>query len=72
MDLKNLSPRQVAAVNALSISVLVALANYIFIKNWWIALITLAILFIIAYSLIYFLLQQFIYRRIKLIYKFIY
>jgi len=72
MDLKNLSPRQVAAVNALSISVLVALANYIFIKSWWIALITLVVLFAIAYSLIYFLLQQFIYRRIKLIYKFIY
>jgi two-component system phosphate regulon sensor histidine kinase PhoR len=72
MDLKNLSPRQVAAVNALSISVLVTLANYIFIRSWWIALITLVVLFAIAYSLIYFLLQQFIYRRIKLIYKFIY
>src|ERR1700712_264963 len=72
MDLKNLSPRQVAAVNALCISVLVALVNYIFIRNWWIALITFVVLFIIAYSLINFLLQQFIYRRIKLIYKFIY
>ena len=72
MDFKNLSPRQVAAVNALSISVLVALANYVFIKSWWIALITLVVLFIISYSLINFLLQEFIYRRIKLIYKFIY
>ncbi len=72
MDLKNLSPRQVAAVNALSISVLVAIASYIFIKSWWIALITLVVLFAIAYSLINFLLQEFIYRRIKLIYKFIY
>ena len=52
MDVKNLSPRQVAAVNALSISILVALANYIFIKSWWIALITLVVLFTIAYSLI--------------------
>ncbi len=72
MDFKNLSPRQVAAVNALSISILVALANYIFINSWWIALITLVVLFIISYSLINFLLQEFIYRRIKLIYKFIY
>ena len=72
MDFKNLSPRQVAAVNALSISVLVALANYVFIRSWWIALITLVVLFIISYSLINFLLQEFIYRRIKLIYKFIY
>jgi two-component system, OmpR family, phosphate regulon sensor histidine kinase PhoR len=72
MDLKNLSPRQFAALNAIAISILVALANYIFIKSWWIALFTLLVLFIISYSLIYFLLQQFIYRRIKLIYKFIY
>jgi two-component system phosphate regulon sensor histidine kinase PhoR len=71
MDLKNLSPRQLAAVNALSISILVALANFIFTGNWWASLITLVILFIIAYSLINFLLQEFIYRRIKLIYKFI-
>jgi two-component system phosphate regulon sensor histidine kinase PhoR len=72
MGFKNLSPRQIAVVNALSISVLVALANYIFTKSWWIALGTLVILFIISYSLINFLLQEFIYRRIKLIYKFIY
>ncbi len=72
MDFKNLSPRQVAAINAFSISILVALGNYIFIKSWWIALITFGVLFIIAYSLIFFFLQQFIYRRIKLIYKFIY
>jgi len=71
-NFKNLSPRQVAAINAASISVLVALANYVFIQSPWIAVITLVVLFIIAYSLIHFFLQQFIYRRIKLIYKFIY
>jgi two-component system phosphate regulon sensor histidine kinase PhoR len=72
LNFKNLSPREVAAINAASISVLVALANYAFIQSLWIAAITLVLLFIIAYSLIYFFLQQFIYRRIKLIYKFIY
>src|SRR3954464_1618493 len=72
LNVKNLSPRQVDAINAASISVLVALANYVFIQSLWIAIITLVVLFIIAYSLIYFFLQQFIYRRIKLIYKFIY
>ena len=71
-NFKNLSPRQVAAINAASISILVALANYVFIQSLWIAVITLIVLFIIAYSLIFFFLQQFIYRRIKLIYKFIY
>ena len=60
LNFKNLSPRQVAAINAASISVLVALANYVFIQSLWIAVITLVLLFIIAYSLIYFFLQQFI------------
>ncbi|MBC7902551.1 MAG: sensor histidine kinase [Gemmatimonadaceae bacterium] len=71
-NLNNLSPRQVAAINAASISVLVALANFVFIRSWWVAGLTLIILFIIAYSLIYFFIERFIYRRIKLIYKFIY
>ncbi|MDH7462046.1 ATP-binding protein [Chitinophagaceae bacterium 26-R-25] len=69
---KNLSPRQIAAINAASISILVAIANFIFIGNWWVALLTLIILYTVAYFLILFFLQQFIYRRIKLIYKFIY
>lgn len=69
---KNLSPRQIAAINAASISILVAIANLIFIGNWWVAVLTLVILFIVSYFLILFFLQQFIYRRIKLIYKFIY
>ena len=70
-SIKNLSPRQVAAVNAATISLMVALANLIFIKPWWTALITFVVLFIVAYLLIYQFLERFIYRRIKLIYKFI-
>jgi two-component system phosphate regulon sensor histidine kinase PhoR len=72
LSTKNLSPRQIAAINAASISILVAIANFIFIGNWWVALLTLIILYTVAYFLILFFLQQFIYRRIKLIYKFIY
>jgi len=72
LSTKNLSPREIAAINAASISILVAIANFIFIGNWWVALLTLIILYTVAYFLILFFLQQFIYRRIKLIYKFIY
>lgn len=72
LSTKNLSPRQIAAINAASISLLVAIANLIFIQNWVVAVLTLVILYIVAYFLILFFLQQFIYRRIKLIYKFIY
>lgn len=41
-------------------------------KKWWVGLICFAILFAGSYLLINFMLQRFIYRKIKLIYKFIY
>jgi len=71
-NLKNLSPSQVSAVLAFAISALVALANLILVKSWLIALSSFVVLFLVAYLLIFYFLQQFIYRRIKLIYKFIY
>lgn len=72
MDLKNLSPGQVAAVNAMVIATLVAGAGFVFLLTWWMALLVFITLFGITYLLLNYLLQQFIYRRIKLIYKFIY
>ncbi len=72
LNFKNLSPRQVAAVLAFSIAALVGLANLIVDKSWQIALIYFCLLFIVSYGLSIYFLQRFIYRRIKLIYKFIY
>lgn len=72
MEIKNLSPKQIAAINAASISLIVSVANLIFLRDWLIALGTLVVLFTISYLLIFFFLQKFIYRSIKLIYKFIY
>lgn len=71
-DLKHLSPSQVAAVLALAISSLVGLANWMVDGSWKVALIYFSLLFLVSYSLIFYFLQKFIYRRIKLIYKFIY
>lgn len=71
-DTKNISPRQISLLNATTISILGALADFILIKNWWIALITLVGLFIAAYLLTHYFIQRFIFRKIKLIYKFIY
>jgi two-component system phosphate regulon sensor histidine kinase PhoR len=71
-DTKNISPRQIALFNAITISILGALADFILIKNWWIALVTLAGLFIVSYLLTHYFIQRFIFRKIKLIYKFIY
>ncbi|MFT3846699.1 MAG: ATP-binding protein [Lacibacter sp.] len=68
---RHLTPNQVAAINAITISVLVAVVNYLFIRNWWIALSTFAALFVISYLLIRYFTERFIYRHIKIIYKFI-
>ncbi|WP_407523248.1 ATP-binding protein [Lacibacter sp. MH-610] len=66
-----LTPVQIAAINAFAISLLVGLANFFFVHNWWIALLTFLILFLISYLLIRYFTERFIYRHIKLIYKFI-
>jgi two-component system phosphate regulon sensor histidine kinase PhoR len=69
---KNLTPQQIALFNATIISVIVALAFLIIHQTWWIALISLIVTFGVSYNLIFYSLQNFIYRKVKLIYKFIY
>ena len=68
---RQLTPVQVAAITAFTISLLVGIANYYFIKSWWIAIVSFAVLFLISYLLIRYFTERFIYRHIKLIYKFI-
>lgn len=72
LDTKNLSPKQLSAINAVAIALIGGMANLIFIRIWWIPLATFISLFLIAYTLTHFFMQRFIYRKIKLIYKFIY
>lgn len=71
-NFKNLSPNQVAAITALAISIIAGFADFIFIHNWLISSISFVVLFVISYLLIRYFLERFIYRKIKLIYKFIY
>ena len=71
-NFKSLSPSQVAGFLALTIAALVGIANFLMLQSWIIAAASFAVLFLVAYLLIFYFLQQFIYRRIKLIYKFIY
>ncbi len=68
---RHLTPVQIAAINAFAISLLVAVANFIFLDKVLVALGTFAVLFIISYLLIRYFTERFIYRHIKLIYKFI-
>lgn len=71
-SLKNISPRQLAAFTALVLSVPISLAFGYIEKSWWIGLIFFGIIFAGSYWLISLVLERFIYRKIKLIYKFIY
>jgi two-component system phosphate regulon sensor histidine kinase PhoR len=69
---KNLSPQQLSAFTALILSVPIAIGIWILRPNWLIALISFGVTFIGSYLLIRYMLESFIYRKIKLIYKFIY
>jgi len=71
-NLKNLSPQQLSALTALFLSVPIGLAFYALVTIWWIAALACSLTFIGSYFLIGFVLEWFIYRKIKLIYKFIY
>jgi len=71
-SIKNISPRQLSAFTALILSVPIGLLLWFAEKNWLLALIYFVLLFVCSYFLISFVLERFIYRKIKLIYKFIY
>ena len=58
IQFKNLSPRQVSAVLAFSIAALVGLANFVLVDDWKIALASFAVLFLVAYLLIFYFLQH--------------
>jgi two-component system phosphate regulon sensor histidine kinase PhoR len=68
---KNLSPKQLSALTALIVSVPVGFAFYVVEQLAWIGLVAFLVMFAGSYYLISFVLEWFIYRKIKLIYKFI-
>ncbi len=69
---KNYSPQQLAALTAAALALPIATGIFIFKPVWWIALVSLVVIFMGSFLLIQYTLQKFIYRKIKLIYKFIY
>lgn len=71
-SIKNISPRQLSAFTALVLAVPIGLLLWLVEDDWIIALICFALIFIGSFFLISFVLERFIYRKIKLIYKFIY
>jgi len=69
---KNLSPQQLSATTAVIIALPISIGIYVFKPVWWVAGFSFLIVFTGAYGLILFMVQQFVYRKIKLIYKLIY
>ncbi|MEO5948065.1 MAG: ATP-binding protein [Chitinophagaceae bacterium] len=69
---KNITPQQLAAITAIVLAIPVSVLVYFVEDSWLWAAGSLIILFAGAYILISFMLEKFIYRKIKLIYKFIY
>ena len=72
LNTKNISPRKLSAFTALLLSVPISIGIYILHEGWQVLVVSFIIIFIGSYALIAFTLECFIYRKIKLIYKFIY
>jgi two-component system, OmpR family, phosphate regulon sensor histidine kinase PhoR len=71
MATKNLSPKELSAFTALVLSVPISLGFFILHKNWVTGLVSFVLIYAGSYILILSIIQNFIYRKIKLIYKFI-
>ena len=69
---KNFSSQQAAILTALPIGVLGSLAVYFYSELLLESLIFFICITLFSYILIYYTVQRFIYRKIKLIYKLIY
>jgi len=67
----NFSPKQLSFLTALIISIPVSTGIYFYENSWKVAIIFFALMLLGSFALISFTLERFIYRKIKLIYKFI-
>jgi two-component system phosphate regulon sensor histidine kinase PhoR len=71
LNTQNLTAKQLSALAAIVISILVATGLYFLTLKWNYALISLSIVFAFSYFVIQLAVETFINRKIKLIYKFI-
>ncbi|WP_343688780.1 ATP-binding protein [Chitinophaga sp.] len=69
---KNLSPQKLAGFTALILATVITLGTVIIDSDWKVIVTAFVLTFLTSYYLYLYTLQNFIYRKIKLIYKFIY
>ena len=72
LDTKNLSPGMLSFLTAIIIATSNAALSLLLRPEWYITALVFLATFVIIYWLYYYTLQLFIYRKIKIIYKFIY
>ncbi len=72
LNSKNLTPKLLSVFVSVVMSTINALLSLLLKPQWEVAIIVFLVTCIITYLLYYYTLQRFIYRKIKLIYKFIY
>src|SRR5450432_421421 len=71
LNTQNLTPKQLSAFTAIVLSFSIATGIFFITSSWQYLLGSLVLIFSGSYFLIQFTLEKFIYRKIKLIYKFI-
>jgi len=71
MAKKNLSPKELSAFTALVLSIPISLGFFVLHQKWMTGVVSFLLIFLGSYFLILSIIQNFIYRKIKLIYKFI-
>ncbi len=71
LNTQNLTPKQLSAFTAIVLASSVAIGIYLITANWKYGVVSLLMVFAGSFALIQFTLEKFIYRKIKLIYKFI-
>lgn len=75
--IKNLTPREISLITALVLTLLltaIAVSYYFvgsFFNQWYVLIVIVGIIFIGSFMLIRFMLEKYIYRKVKLIYKII-
>lgn len=72
LDTKNPSPRLLSSVTAFILAVVNTAMGFFISDKWYVPLVIFCATFLVVYLVYYYTLQRFIYRKIKLIYKFIY
>ncbi len=72
LDSKNLSPKLLSFITSLIIATGNAVMAMALSRVWYVPILVFGITFIVIYGLYHYTLQRFIYRKIKIIYKFIY